>query len=587
MAGISISGLVSNSFDWQSVVNQLIDIEKRPIARLQTEQAENIDAIASLTGIKTGLTGLQSAVKALSADGLFNGRTASSSTAGSGWTMTAASGTTAGSYTIAVSQLATAARRMGASSISGNLNAAATDIGTNPDGVAGLTLATLPTASAITSGESFFTLNGQRVTINSTDSLQAVFDRISDVTGGEVTASYNAATDKIALSSSSEIVLGAANDTSNFLSVMRLANNGSGAISSSSALGSAALTLPLADSRLSGSFGSVDAEGNGAFEVNGVSIAYNVNTDSLSSVLSRITASSAGVNAVYDRVADRVMLTNKSTGDTGMSVNDTTGSLASALGLTSGFTTVRGLNAEFSVNGGDVQSSVTNTLDGSALGIEGLSVTVNSETSQTIEVSGNTAGMKAAIDKFISAFNDVQKYIDTETKITKSADGKVTAAVLAGNQEVDGWASRLRSLAFSQVSGLTGTITRLESLGIDFDSSSSTLKIKDSSKLDAALKEKAADVGAFFGTAQTGFSAVFGDYLDKTLNERSGALVTQVNSLNKQNTGIEEQIEALNRRIENQRLLLTDAFIAMQNAQSKANTQQDALDNMLKQMNRD
>jgi flagellar hook-associated protein 2 len=256
------------------------------------------------------------------------------------------------------------------------------------------------------------------------------------------------------------------------------------------------------------------------------------------------------------------------------------------LGLTSGYTTVRGSNAEFTVNGGDVLSSSSNVLDGDALGIEGLSVTVNSETSQTVEVAGNTKAMRGAIDKFISAFNDVQKYIDAETKISKSADGKVTTAVLAGNQEVEGWASRLRSLAFSQVSGLTGTISRLENLGIDFNSSSSTLTVKDSSKLDKALTNNAADVAAFFSTPKTGFSAVLDSYLGKTLDERSGGLATQVSSLNKQNTSIDEQIEALNRRIENQRVILTDAFIAMQNAQSKANTQQTALDNMLKQMNK-
>jgi len=41
--------------------------------------------------------------------------------------------------------------------------------------------------------------------------------------------------------------------------------------------------------------------------------------------------------------------------------------------------------------------------------------------------------------------------------------------------------------------------------------------------------------------------------------------------LTKQNTGIESQIAALNRRIENQRILLTSSFLAMQDAQSLAN----------------
>jgi len=68
MAGISISGLVSGSFDWKSVVDQLIQIESTPIARLQTEEATNIDRLASLAGLQTKLTELQTASKALSAN---------------------------------------------------------------------------------------------------------------------------------------------------------------------------------------------------------------------------------------------------------------------------------------------------------------------------------------------------------------------------------------------------------------------------------------------------------------------------------------------------------------------------------------
>ncbi|ACB73734.1 flagellar filament capping protein FliD [Opitutus terrae] len=578
MAGITISGLVSNSFDWKSVVDQLIAIEKQPIARLQTEESKNIDKISSFTGLKTGLEGLQTATKALSAEGLFDGRSATSTTSGSGWTATAASGTAIGSYAIAVSQLASAARRVGASSISTSLNAAATDLGTDPNGIAGLTLATLPTAAALTSGDSTFTINGQQITINSADSLQSVFDGISSATNGEVTASYDATTDKITLSSSGEIVLGAANDTSNFLSVMRLANNGTGTISSTTSLGSVSLSAKLATSRLAGSLSGVDAEGDGAFTINGTTIDYNVNNDSIASLLTRITNSNAGVTASYDTVADRVILTNKSTGDTGMSVSDVTGSLASALGLTSGATTVRGLNAQFTVNNGDVLSSSSNVLGEDALGVDGLSVTVSTEGTQTINVAANTTAMKSAIQSFITAFNAVQSYIDDETKIEKKADGSISTGVLAGNHEVDRWSSQLRSLAFGQVSGLTGTVKRLEDLGIDFNSEDATLSIKDSAKLDAALSTRSGDVAAFFGGTTTGLVGGLNNYLGKLLDTSTGPLTTQVKTLNNQNTDLEEQIAALNRRIEQERERLTSAFIAMQQAQSEAQTQQKTLD---------
>lgn len=587
MAGISLSGLVSGSFDWKSVVDQLIKIESVPIARLETEESKNIDQLASLEILKTNLTSLQTAAAALSADGLFNGRTATSTTLNSTWTARAAKDAPLGRYTINVQQLATAAQYTGAGSISTSLNAAATDLGTNPNGIAGLTLATLPTATAITAGESTFTINGKKITINSADSLQSVFDKILNETG--VLVSYDAGTDKIKLANGgSPIILGAANDTSNFLSVMRLATK-PGDIESSGALGSTSLTAALAGARLSGDI-DADAEGNGSFSINGETISYNVDTDSLTAILERISDSEAGVKATYDRINDRVVLTSKATGNMGLYVEDINGSLMSALGLEEGSALTPGKDALFTVNDGDPLNplrSSSNTLDEWALGVPGLSVTIDTEETQTINVTPATVKMRAAIESFISSFNAIQSYIDTETKIGKTADGQVSAGVLATNREIDRWTTEMRKLAFQQVSGLTGTVQRLESLGIDFDGIKPTLLIKDSAKLDAALADNTSQVAAFFTSETTGFAARFEGFLDPKLEELHGDLPEQMKALNKQNKTIEEQIATLNRRLENQRELLTSAFIAMQNVQSQAKQQQTTLTNMWDSMNRD
>ena len=96
-----------------------------------------------------------------------------------------------------------------------------------------------------------------------------------------------------------------------------------------------------------------DSSGAGSFTINGVSIAYNAKTDSLSTVLNHINTSAAGVNAdTQMRGNNRILLTNTSTGNTGIGVSDVSGNLAAALGLTSGASTNFGQNATFSVNGG-------------------------------------------------------------------------------------------------------------------------------------------------------------------------------------------------------------------------------------------
>ncbi len=580
MAGISVSGLISNSFDWKSIVDQLINIDSAPVARLQTEESDNIDKLAAFSSLQTKLSDLNTASEALKADGLFNKRTASSSTSGSGWSASAANSADAGNYTIAVTKLATNARLNGKSAIAAPLNAAATDYDpdTNPDGIDGLTLANLPTATAITAGK--FTVNGKPVNILLTDSLADVFDKIHTA-DSSVTASYDGATDKITLSSASEIVLGAANDSSNFLSAMRLANSGTGTVTSASSLGAVDTKVPLASGRLGGTLGPA----TGSLSVNGVSIAYDTASDSLSTILARITASTAGVTASYDTANNRVVLTNKATGDTGVGVADEdTGTLASVLGLTTGAgaTLARGNNAEFSINGGGTISSASNTLDENALGVAGLSVTVNTATTQTINVAADTGSMQTAIQSFITKFNAVQSYIDSQTKITKTPDGKVTAALLADNHEVQGWASEMRSMAFSQVTGAVGSISRLDALGLDFNSTDSTLSIKDSAKLTAALTGSGDDVAAYFNAADTGFASKFSTYLDNKLDTQNGGLQLQMDTLNRSNTDIEAQIATLNSRLTDERERLTTAFLAMQTAQSNASQQQTTLNQFIK-----
>ncbi len=563
MAGLQLSGLASG-LDWKSLVDQLMEIERAPITRIEREQSSNTQQANALKDLGTKLSALQDAASDLGTASLFSKRTISSGTSASTWGLSAAAGTTAGTYTFDVAQLATKARREGASDITSGLHTAAD--------VSGLTLATLRTASVPTAGT--FTVNGAKVTVATTDSLQDVFDAIDTATAGDVTAAYDPLTDKITLTkqTAGEIVLGAANDTSNLLAVLKLANNGSDTVTSHGTLGAARTSTALADAGLRTAVTAVDGAGAGSFTINGVAIDYNVNDDSLAEVLKRINTSGAGVTAAYDAVNDRVSLTNNATGDLGMTLSESAGGLLGALGLTSGHTTVRGDNAEFTLNGGGTIISTSNTLDASAHGVTGLAVTVDSETSQTLTVAADTAGMRSKIDAFVSAYNSVRLFIDDKTKIT-SANGKVTAAVLSNNREVQVWQRDLRNLAFGAISGL-GSVDRLDDLGISTDRDG-RLSIADPATLTAALTDTPPDVETFFTTATTGFAAKFDTLLDTMIEsgEDSQERLTTTNST------LDRQIEDLERRLTQQRELLTSSFIAMESAQSRINQQSAAITN--------
>ena len=562
MAGIQVSGLLAkSSFDWKAIVDQLIAAESKPIERLETTKTANTGQTTALAAIKTAFTELQDSVQAMRADNIFSLRTVSSDLTSTTWKTTSASGTPVGSYAFNVSRLATKAQQVGAANIGAALNTV--------NDVSGLTLANLNTATAITAGK--FTVNGAQVNVATTDSLADVFAAVATATGGNVTGSYNAATDKISFTSgnSSEIILGSSVDSSNFLSAMKLSNNGGPAVVSADRLGTVKLfTATIANSGL-----ATPVSGSGTFSLNGVSISYDASVDRMGDLLSRINNSAAGVTAAYDSTADRFTLTNSTTGDSGVGMSDPSGMLA-ALGLTTGGggSFVRGVNAQFSINGGATINSSSNTLGVELHGITGLNVSVDSLSTQTLRVQSDGAAMATYVNNFVTKFNEVQNKIAADTQVVVSGT-KVSKAVLAGNREVEAWSSRLRSLAFDVIGGLGGSVKRLDDLGIDFNGTTSQLVIKSPDKLTAALAEKPNEVSDFFLKATTGFVARMYTGLTNLMRDDT----TQQNSLSKTNLNLDEQIARLKAKLEQQRETLTNAFIKMLEAQSLAESQNKTL----------
>ena len=179
---LSLSGLASG-MDWKTLVDQLAQVERAPQSRLRIEQNKIENRNNAFGSIKTQLSVLKNRVDTLKDPAFFDSRTASSSDSTTA-SATVGSGAAIGAYAFNISQLATAARKVGVSD-SGAALAPTSD-------VSGVTLSSAGFSTAVTAGD--FTVNGQRITIATTDSLQDVFDRIGTATGGQVTASYDPGT---------------------------------------------------------------------------------------------------------------------------------------------------------------------------------------------------------------------------------------------------------------------------------------------------------------------------------------------------------------------------------------------------------
>ena len=322
----------------------------------------------------------------------------------------------------------------------------------------------------------------------------------------------------------------------------------------------------------------------GSLTINGTDIAITAD-QTVASVISAINNSDAGVTAIYSASAasgaGRIVLTNRDTGDTAITVSSknaegaTDSAIATSLGLTT--TAVTGALAVFKVNGLDF-TSANNTLDSTDHGITGLSVKVDAVGTENITVASSTSDLKSKIEAFVSNYNSVADFIDSKTKITTTA-GKTTAGSLADNREIQSWLRELRSTAFRAPG--SGEVVNLSALGIDFSSTSEHIEIKDSAMLDAALSDHASDVVKFFNTSSTGLASAFVTKLDSYAGSTGtgGLLNTKIESYGTANTGLDTQIAALDRYLTQRRAQLESGFMAMENAQSKLKQMQTQLSN--------
>ena len=560
---LGLSGLASG-FDWRTLVNQLADVERSPQKRLRAEQGTLFNRNNAFGSIKTQLSVLKNRTDNLSSNDVLQARKATTSDS-TVLSATASAGAASGTYAFNVTQLATASKTAGTLGVGANLYPTS-------DVTSG-TLASKGFNPPISAGT--ITVDGKQITIDPTvDTLKDVFDRIDAASSGNIQGSYDATTDTITLKrvgSSDPLVVGSATDTSNFLSVARLSNNGTSELTSPSNLGSItpANTLSLANFQTAVSDGGAGA---GAFKINGVSIAFNASSDSVQNLMDRINASAAGVSMSYDRVNDQFTLTNKVTGNLGVAVQDVTGNFLAAAGLATGSTFIAGNDALYTINGGSVLSSHSNTLTEETTGIEGLSIALLKTGASTLSLASDSSAIKGAIKNFIEDYNRAQSTIDSLTSSSTDSAGKVTRSTLAGDTDANEIASKLRAISYNQSTGLTGTLNSLAKIGIDTNGDSDQLTLNDETALDDAIANHLSELKTLFNDPDKGIATQLNAYLEKMIGD-DGSVITKQDALTKQSSEIDIQVTDLEKRVQSNRQRLIDGFVQMETAQQTINQQ--------------
>jgi flagellar hook-associated protein 2 len=218
-------------------------------------------------------------------------------------------------------------------------------------------------------------------------------------------------------------------------------------------------------------------------------------------------------------------------------------------------------DAVLRINGLQI-SSASNTLSNV---VDGLSLTLAKATTSPVQltISNDKATIRKGITDFVSAYNEISRYLATQTKYD---DATKAAGALQGDSSAVGLLNRLRGLQ-QQTSTASTVFDRLGDLGLELQRDG-LIKVNDS-KLDAALANPA-EAARAFTTLQTGFGHRFKALSDGVLSN-DGLLTTRTNGLRDSISRNDKDQKRLEERVARVQERLTRQYSALDNSLNRLN----------------
>jgi flagellar hook-associated protein 2 len=547
MSGTFSSGGLITGIDSGTLIAQLMQIERRPVLRMEDRITALEAQQTAVRTLRTTLQTLRNTAQDFRFNNIFNAFQSTSSKPEVLTSSVTGSAPVTGSFAINVTQLATATEAVSSGHIGTPIN---TGVALNSSGI----------TTDVTAGD--FSINGVAFTVDpTTDTLASILADINGSAAG-VTASYDVLTDKVTIANTtpgdaSFINFGGTDsNTSNFLDIINVRGatqaagmGGSTTVSSTRNLGAVSTTEALNSANVGGTVTS------GTFSVNGVAISIDPSSDTILDVIGAINESEAGVTASYDTATDTIRVVSSTLGSPTIrfgSVGDTSNFL-DLVNLDTAVQTA-GVDSQFTVNGGAVQTRNTNSVSDA---IGGVTVELLSVGASTVTISSDEDAIVEDIQKFVEEFNAALN----EVRSLVGPEG-----VLRGDGGIRSIETYLVGTMFSQISGLSGDFQSMIDLGIssgeDFNSDLPLNVTLDEEKFREALKDdRSGVISVFSNTAKNGIADQLFSFLDdatKTtgfLNERSkdnGTIDQQIQSSNDQIDRLEDRLLQRENRLRRQ-----------------------------------
>lgn len=542
----SVSGL-SSGLDTETIISQLMSIERRPITLLETKQSTYQSQMDAFSSINTKLASLKSQADSLKTSSTFQVKSSSSSDEAV-VTATATSSASIGTSSINVTNLASAHKVS-----SDPFSSATTALGFSGDII----------------------ISGKRIAIGASDSLNAIKSSINSANAGVTATILNVSSTDNRL-----VITSKATGTANRIDLID--SNTSNLLQSLGLLNASVTTQNNSDRFTSdttavGTLLGLSGTLSGTVQINGTNVSIDLSTDSLQNIATAINNAAAGTTAsvTSESVGSTTMYKIALTGTNTYTDSNNT---LETLGFVNGVVKNELQAAKDATLILDNNISVTRSSNTITDLIEGMTLYLKKQGTAAITVTNDSASVKTSIKNFVSSYNDLISDIGAQLKFdaSKSAQG-----VLMGDSTLRLIQSNIRNITTSKVQGLSGDISSLSQIGITTDKSDGTLVV-DETKLDTALANQLTDVEAFFTAMESQLSDKINAFTDST----SGLLTSRTNSVQETIDDLGVKIEGMEKRLAGREERLRNRFVMLEVLLSQMQTQNASLTQQLASLSR-
>jgi len=329
---------------------------------------------------------------------------------------------------------------------------------------------------------------------------------------------------------------------------------------------------------------------SGSFKINGATITWDADADSLNDIISRINSSEAGVTAFYDDTLDKIVFTASETGSEEIQWEDVSGSFLSDTLKLSGVTQTLGQDAKFTINSTSASDEITKTsntftINGISFTLKAVTVANDSYTDGdttvvTVKAEKDEDQVKSKINTMLSKFNDFVDYIKQKTSVDTTT---YTRGPLAGETVFVQLKNDILSIFLNQIDGIDESKpSYLSEIGITLDDNLHA-SISDSSALSDWLDEDPSAVENLFNSTN-GVATRLQDLLEP-FTETYGIIDDRSDSIDDRIDQIDKRIARLEERMDERENYYRTQFSALQNMLIAANNQLNLINSLTSSIN--